>query len=183
LQRAEHADGSPGKPATINDIHATGTGVETGMTNVSRAIENLIYHYAELIDRGDLEGVAQLFRHGEIVSTAHNSRHAGYAEVLKLYRKSCRIYPDCGTPKTRHLTTNIIIEADEDATQADARACFTVLQATPSLALQPIITGRYEDHFKLTNEGWTFARREMFIDLVGDISAHLLYPVDRTQAQ
>lgn len=36
--------------------------------NDSREIENLIYTYAERIDTGDLEGVAELFRNGEIVS-------------------------------------------------------------------------------------------------------------------
>ena len=38
----------------------------------SRQIENLIYRYAELIDEGKLEAVAELFRNGSIVSPAHN---------------------------------------------------------------------------------------------------------------
>ena len=151
--------------------------------NASREIENLICRYAELIDRGDLEGVAQLFSHGEIASTAHNTCHTGYQEVLELYQKSCRIYPDSGTPKTRHLTTNVIVEVAEAGLEGSARACFTVLQATDNLPLQPIIVGRYEDRFRLATEGWEFARREMFIDLVGDCSAHLLYPVSSVQGR
>ena len=39
----------------------------------SRIIENLIYLYAERIDAGDLEGVAELFSNGEIASPAHNA--------------------------------------------------------------------------------------------------------------
>ena len=56
----------------------------------SRHIENLIYRYAELIDQGDRPGVAELFRHGAIVSPAHNTRREGYDEVLEMYKLSCR---------------------------------------------------------------------------------------------
>lgn len=140
-----------------------------------RQIENLIYLYAERIDRGDLEGVAEMFRNGEIVSTTHGTRHAGVDEVLSLYQKSCRLYPDTGSPRTRHLTTNVIVELDPEAQTAMARSYFTVLQATEALPLQPIIAGRYEDAFRHTSTGWEFSRREMFVELIGDCSAHLLY--------
>ncbi|MEZ5569767.1 MAG: nuclear transport factor 2 family protein [Halioglobus sp.] len=147
----------------------------------SREIENLIYIYAERIDSGDLEGVAELFRYGEIVSTTYNTCHAGYDEVLSLYEQACRIYPDSGTPKTRHLTSNVIIEINDSGTAARTRSCFTVLQATETLPLQPIISGRYHDSFTLGTTGWQFARREMFIDLMGDCSAHLLYTLGAAQ--
>lgn len=182
LQRPERA-GQARKSWEKDHINAPGTEIGSDSMNASREIENLLYRYAELIDRGDLEGVAQLFCRGEIVSTAYNTRHAGYHEVLELYQKSCRIYPDCGTPKTRHLTTNVIIDIAEDGNEGSARACFTVLQAAANLPLQPIIAGRYEDCFRLGPEGWEFARREMFIDLMGDCSAHLLYPVSQVQDQ
>ncbi len=145
-----------------------------------RQIENLIYLYAERIDGGDLEGVADLFRNGEIVSTAYDSRHAGYEEVLALYRNSCRLYEDTGTPKTRHLTSNIIIQLDDSGRDAHARSCYTVFQATDSLPLQPIIVGRYEDRFVKSSGEWQFSRREMFVDLVGDLGAHLLYDLSRS---
>lgn len=141
----------------------------------ARQIENLIYTYAERIDAGDLAGVAELFRDAEIVSPAHGSRSAGYDEVLALYRASCRLYEDTGTPKTRHTTTNVIIEIAPSGNEAGARASYTVFQATDQLPLQPIIVGRYADRFRRTGDGWQFARREMYVDLVGDLSAHLLY--------
>jgi len=140
-----------------------------------RQIENLIYRYAEHIDRGELEAVAELFREGEIVSSAPEARFAGYDEVLGLYRASCRIYPDTGTPKTRHLTTNVRITVADDGATARAHSYYSVLQATADLPLQPIIAGHYEDDFRRSGGGWQFARREMFVDLLGDCSAHLLY--------
>ncbi|TXS96525.1 nuclear transport factor 2 family protein [Parahaliea maris] len=139
-----------------------------------RAIENLIYRYAERIDAGDLEGVAELFRHAAIVAPAHDSRQEGYDEVLAMYRASCRIYPETGTPRTRHVTTNVVIEVEGDS--AISRSTFTVFQATESLPLQAIICGRYADTFRLRPDGqWEFSERAMQVDMVGDCSAHLLY--------
>jgi ketosteroid isomerase-like protein len=141
----------------------------------SRCIENLIYCYAERIDAGDLEGVAELFREAVIVSTVHNSRQTGFDEVLKMYQRACRLYQPTGTPLTKHLTTNVIIELDENGEQAYARSYYTVIQATNALPLQPIISGRYKDHFRKTGNKWRFASREMIVDLLGNCSAHLLY--------
>lgn len=140
----------------------------------SRQIENLIYLYAERIDSGDLEGVAELFRDAEIFSPAHDVTRSGYDEVLEMYRLSCRLH-DTGTPLTRHLTTNVIVEVDEGGRSASARSCYTVIQATASLPLQPIISGRYHDRFRKSGDQWQFARREMVVDLIGDCSEHLLY--------
>lgn len=139
-----------------------------------RAIENLIYTYAERIDAGDLEGVAELFRNAAIVAPAHDSRQQGYDEVLAMYRASCRIYPETGTPRTRHVTTNVVIEVEGET--ALSRSTFTVFQATGVLPLQPVICGRYHDTFRLRPDGrWEFSERAMQVDLVGDCSAHLLY--------
>jgi ketosteroid isomerase-like protein len=141
----------------------------------SRRIENLIYCYAERIDAGDLEGVAELFRDGEIISTAHNVRRSGFDEVLKMYQRSCRLYQPTGTPLTKHITTNVIIELQESGEEAVARSYYTVIQATDALPLQTIISGRYKDHFRKADNQWRFSSREMIVDLVGNCSAHLLY--------
>jgi ketosteroid isomerase-like protein len=145
----------------------------------SRQIENLIYSYAEYIDNGDLEGVAELFRAAEIVAPAQHSQQAGFDQVLAMYQASCRVYEDSGTPLTKHLTTNVIIELDESGLEASARSYFTVIQATPALPLQPIISGRYRDQFTKHPQGWQFTRREIWVDLMGDLSAHLLYDANQ----
>ncbi|NQX89912.1 MAG: nuclear transport factor 2 family protein [Halioglobus sp.] len=140
----------------------------------SRQIENLIYLYAERIDNGDLKGVAALFRNAEIFSPAHNVTRTGYDEVLEMYQLSCRLH-DTGTPLTKHLTTNVIIQIDGDGLSASARSYFTVIQATASLALQPIISGKYQDTFRKVDSMWQFSRREMIVELIGNCSEHLLY--------
>ncbi|MBT4520518.1 MAG: nuclear transport factor 2 family protein [Halieaceae bacterium] len=144
--------------------------------DASRHIENLIYTYAERIDAGNLAGVAELFRQGEILAPAHGSHLRGYDDILALYQGACRLYDDTGTPKTKHLTTNVIIEVDGE--QAEARSYYTVIQATDELPLQPIISGRYEDSFVCRDGKWCFAIRQMFVDHIGDCSAHLLDGTD-----
>jgi 3-phenylpropionate/cinnamic acid dioxygenase small subunit len=143
------------------------------MPDSARGIENLVYTYAERIDAGDLDGVAELFRHGRI-EAAPGVVVEGPEKVRRLYDGSTRLYED-GTPRSRHVTTNVIVEVDEDAGTASARASYVVLQQTDELPLQPIIAGRYRDTFHRVDGKWWFDTRQMFVDLTGDLSKHLLF--------
>ena len=147
------------------------------MADPARAIENLLYTYAERLDAGDLEGVAELFTHGRIQASASappEQAVAGRDAVLALYRASTRLYAD-GRPHTRHLTSNAIIEVHDGGLAAAVRSCFTVFQQVDDFPLQPIISGRYHDTFERLDGRWWFDTRLMFVDLVGDLSRHLLY--------
>jgi 3-phenylpropionate/cinnamic acid dioxygenase small subunit len=137
-----------------------------------RAIENLLYTYAELVDLGDLDGVADLFTHGRISTSDGVATFEGRDEVQGMYAAAVIIYPDIGTPKTKHVTTNAIIDIAADG-KASARSYYTVFQATDGLSLQPIITGRYHDTFHRIDATWRFDTRVMFIDQTGDLSRHL----------
>lgn len=143
------------------------------MPDNARQVENLIYAYAERIDAGDLAGVAELFRHGRI-RAGEGVVFEGVDEVRSMYDSATRLY-DCGTPRTKHVTTNVAVEAADDARSASARSYYTVFQATDELPLQPIIAGRYADTFHVVDGGWCFDTREMFVDLTGDLSHHLLF--------
>jgi len=147
------------------------------MPDAARAIENLLYLYAERIDAGDLEGVADLFTHGRIHASPGASpvrTFEGRDAVLTLYRASTRLYED-GTPRTKHVTTNAFIEIEPSGTRASARSGFTVFQQVGDTPLQPILCGRYADTFHSIDGHWRFDTRLMQIDLVGDLSRHLLY--------
>ncbi len=143
------------------------------MSEDSREIENLVYTYAECIDAGDLEAVAELFRNGRI-QAAPQMVCEGPEEVLRMYEGSTRLYDD-GTPRTRHVTTNVAIEVHEDAATGTTRSYYTVFQQTDHLPLQPIIAGRYHDTFHRVGGQWCFDTREIFVDLTGDLSHHLLF--------
>lgn len=135
-----------------------------------RAISNLLFDYARRIDAGDFDGVAELFRHGRICTPQGDV--VGYDAVLAMYRQSTRLYED-GTPRTRHITSNLAITID--GAQARCDSYFTVLQALPDFPLQTIISGRYEDELTLVQDQWQFSCRRMYPDLLGDLSRHLLF--------
>jgi 3-phenylpropionate/cinnamic acid dioxygenase small subunit len=143
------------------------------MLESAREIENLVYEYAERIDAGDLAGVAELFAHGRIEASP-GVVFEGVEEVRRLYDGATRLYDD-GTPRTRHVTTNVIVDVDADAGVASARSSYTVLQQTDELSLQPIIVGRYHDTFHRVADEWCFDTRQMFVDLTGDLDHHLLF--------
>lgn len=148
------------------------------MVDSAREIENLLYTYAERLDGGDLDGVADLFRHGRICGIEDGPPETvfeGREAVRALYGMSTRIYPDTGTPKTKHTTTNVRIEVDDERGTATSRAYYTVTQATDELPLQIIVTGRYHDTFHRVDGTWWFHTRTMFVDQVGDLSHHLEY--------
>jgi hypothetical protein len=146
------------------------------MTPSDVAIANLIFSYAERIDAGDYEGVAELFRYGEITAEGNDQRYRGVDQVRQMYVGWTKRYED-GTPRTKHVTTNLIIEADDESGAARGRSYFTVLQQTAALPLQPIIAGRYHDRFERVDGVWRFTQRHMMTDLIGDLSQHLLRPI------
>ena len=133
---------------------------------------NLVSRYAELIDAGDFDGVADLLE-GAAVGGAEGPLVGGHDAIRGLFASTARLYPD-GTPRTKHVTTNLILDIDEEEHRATARSYWTVLQATEGFALQPILAGRYHDRFARQDGTWRFAERRYLVDLVGDVSAHMM---------
>lgn len=147
------------------------------MIDSARQIENLLYTYAERIDAGNLDGVADLFANGRICVMEDGPPETvftGTTGVRAMYEMATRLYDD-GTPKTKHLTSNARIDVDEVAGTATSTANYLVTQATPDLPLQVIVTGHYHDTFHRIDGAWWFDTRVMFVDQVGDTSHHLKF--------
>ena len=139
------------------------------MTNSAVQILNLVSHYAELIDSGHFEGAAALFTHARI-KTARGE--IGPAEVLAMWCDNVILYED-GTPRTKHVITNPIIDVDEGAGTGTCRTYYTVMQQVGDGPLQPIICGRYHDRFERVNGVWRFCYRDYSLhDMAGDMSQH-----------
>jgi 3-phenylpropionate/cinnamic acid dioxygenase small subunit len=136
-------------------------------------IANLLYSYAEYMDSGDFAGAASLFRHARLRVDGGGDSTVDADTMLSLWRGMVIVYSD-GTPRTKHVVTNPIIEVDDDAATATCRSYYTVLQQTDGFPLQVIVTGRYHDRFERSDGHWRFAYRDYsLIDAVGDISHHL----------
>jgi ketosteroid isomerase-like protein len=141
----------------------------------AEAITNLIYTYAERIDAGDFAGVAELLEHVTLTFEGFGDAVNGREAVERLYTRSTRRYED-GTPKTKHVMTNVIVDVDDDRLTAASRSYFTVLQAVPGeLALQPVIAGRYRHTYQNVDGRWRVTTMHIMIDLTGDLGHHMLF--------
>jgi hypothetical protein len=138
----------------------------------SAQISELIFEYSERIDAGDLEGVADLLA-GAGFGAAAGPLLYGRDKILAMYKATVRIYED-GTPRTKHLVTNVAVRVDPTSETASARSYFTVLQQVPEGPLGPIVSGRYRDRFVNHDGIWRFSERRISTDLVGDVSHHML---------
>ncbi len=147
------------------------------MSDSALEITNLIYRYAELLDAGDLDAVAELFANGRIHGVENGPPETvftGTAAVRQMYELATRIYDD-GTPKTKHNTSNVQLVIDEAQGTARSTSYYCVTQATPELPLQVIVTGHYQDVFHRVDGSWCFGSRTMFVDQIGDLSHHLKF--------
>ena len=134
-------------------------------------ITELLYRYAELIDAGDFDGVGALLARASFGGAATPSV-SGAENIAGLFAMTTRRFPDSGTPKTRHLVLNAIVDVDGDT--ATSRSTFLVVQATDAVPFQPIVAGRYYDRFARDAGGWHFTERKVDVEMVGNISAHLM---------
>lgn len=141
------------------------------------AILNLVYRYPELIDSGDFEGIGRLFADGAIY-TGDGASCVGAAAIQEMYERNTRRYADNGTPHTRHVISNPIVEIDESAGTAVCRSYVVVFQQVEGFALQPVWTNRYEDRFRLVDGSWRFESKTMSDHMPGDVSRHLLVAPD-----
>lgn len=150
------------------------------MSQSRSEITDLIYRYAELIDAGDFDGLGRLLAKASF-GGPETPKASGAQNIAGLFAVTTRRFPEpegprpqagAGTPKTRHLVLNPIVEIDGDA--ATARSTFCVVQATGRVPLQPIVVGRYYDEFARDQDGWHFTARIADVEMVGDVSDHLL---------
>jgi 3-phenylpropionate/cinnamic acid dioxygenase small subunit len=143
-------------------------------------ITDLLYRYAELIDAGDFDGLGGLLARATF-GGPRTPAVTGADRIARLFATTTRRFPEPGagrhraghgTPRTRHLVLNPIVEVDGDT--ATARSTFCVVQATALVVLQPIVVGRYYDRFGRDPQGWHFTGRIADVEMIGDVSEHLL---------
>jgi len=147
------------------------------------AIQTLLVTYPECVDAARLADAAALFEHATYRVVREGQEDPvvaqGAAEVERFFAIT-RVYPD-GTPRTKHVITNIDIRLDGDA--ATSHCTVTVFQQTEVLPLQPIASGHYVDRFERVGGVWRFSERELRNFLYGDRSQHILWEVGAAPAE
>jgi hypothetical protein len=94
------------------------------------------------------------------------------AQAVRRVYDGVRLYD--GSPGTKHVISNLVVEVDEPGGSASSRCSFTVLQGPDARSPRPILSGRYHDAFARDDDGtrWHFTERATLVDLVGDIRGH-----------
>jgi hypothetical protein len=154
------------------------------ITQARFAIEDALFRYAEAIDTGDIETVGVIFAKGGVVMP-NGDKVEGYQAVFELYRDIIIFYDaeeqptpyvrGACSPRTRHVTSNVIYEFDNEVTSAEVRSYFSVYQ---TLAGQNTIIagGRYVDRFEKDIGGWHISERRIYNDNFADMTGHLHNP-------
>ena len=136
-------------------------------------VEDLLFAYASALDEGRIADCTALFARSEFtikgVATVHGSD--GLAELFS----GIIIYED-GTPRTKHIVTNVNVDIAEDGSLARANSYLTVMQRFEDKSLRAIFSGSYDDQFKKDSNGWYFTERIITGALIGDMSQHLKKP-------
>jgi hypothetical protein len=136
------------------------------MSNDIHDLTAMMFRYCELFDTAQFDTFAALFEHGEWHSVG-----PGAPAARRWIEDNILLYD--GLPRTKHVSTNVIVDVAADGASATGSAYVTIFQALPDLPLQPIFSGRYGDRFVRTEDGWQWSRREVFGDLYGDVSRHV----------
>src|SRR3954454_22708676 len=139
------------------------------MSEAHEQIRNLLGRYCEAMDLADWSAVGALFAEGALTEEHGQDVARGAEAVAGLYRGMVQLYD--GTPRTRHLTINTVIEVSGET--AMCRSAFLVLQQLEGGPLQPIAAGRYRDRFACSDGTWSFTERAFLLEQTGDLSAHL----------
>lgn len=129
-------------------------------------LTTMMFRYCELFDSAQFDAFAAFFKHGE-----WHRAGPGAPAARQWIEDNVHLYD--GLPRTKHVTTNLIVQVASDGATATGSAYVTIFQALPDFPLQPIFSGRYADRFERGEDGWRWVRREVFGDLYGDVTRHV----------
>jgi hypothetical protein len=136
-------------------------------------ITALVNSYALLLDSGDMDAVSNLFEHATWRSDPYGTVLRGSAEVRPVYERLK--VAAAGSPRTKHLLTNLTVTVEPGAQTASSHCYWTVLQnVVPTQRIDIILSGQYSDQFEKSDGKWRFTDRLIKVDLQGDQSA----PID-----
>jgi hypothetical protein len=141
------------------------------MVDDVQAIKNVVLSYVELLDLGDLDGLADVFTRATVRMPGSANELRGPDAFKESIQHSVQFYD--GIPSTKHVVSNIIVEIHDDRRTATARSYYTAFQARPELPLQPILAGRFHDLLERDGDDWHIVERMIYTDLIGDLRFHV----------
>jgi len=119
--------------------------------------------YAEVIDRWDIDGLAEVFA-PDAVLTAPGRRFDGLQAIQGFYRSVVAADPS----RRRHFITNVAV-VDADDHQVTLAAAFIYVTGTGGLSI--IGWGRYVDTFTLVDGQIWITAKDITVDHRGPVEA------------
>ena len=122
-------------------------------------IQDLLYHYADLIDRKQFEALRAVFTADAHVDYSAFGGSVGTLEQTIAFLTSA--VTDDSIPNSQHLNANIQVELAGDAARGRVM-CFNPMEmALPDGGTRTYFLGLwYLDEYRRTHDGWRIARRE-----------------------
>jgi hypothetical protein len=143
------------------------------MSDARHHISKLIFTCDQRNDDGDFDGVGELFAHAYIgVEGMGENVCEGAEATAQQFKDTTKVYAEGGA-RTHHISTNLIIEVDEEAGTATCQSHYVMYQQTDELPLQPIDAGRNFDTFERVDGVWRWKTRYIRVLLHGNLSHHL----------
>jgi len=143
------------------------------MRTPEESIRRLIFECAEMLDSANYDGLGQLFARATVHVTGVNAPIKGSDDICDFFDGMNHRDSD-GSPGTRFLTSNTIVDFSDDERSARSRSYFVCFQGSKS-HLAPIAAGRYHDQFSRAAGGWDFTERRVVLDLFGQMDDHVRY--------
>jgi ketosteroid isomerase-like protein len=137
---------------------------ESAPLSDAETIARLVHAYTDLVAKGDLDGIANLFIHGAVSGDAHPVPAVGRAAVLELYRAT--LASSAGGPRRlRVATTDLQMQINDTAGTAACVSRFTVRPSDAGDTDTVLFEGRYLDEFARFDGEWAFTRRHVALDM------------------
>ncbi len=140
---------------------------------IQEGVRRLLFAYSEGVDSGRFEDVADLFGDGGIYGEVDGPAARGRGQVLAAMKGNVRVYD--GVPRTRHVVSNVVIDIDGSGESARCRSYVQVVHQPPGGEISTIVAGTYHDVVVRDGDSWKFAERRMHLELIGDLSTHLIH--------
>ena len=128
-------------------------------------IRNLVARLGHLADDGDLQVYLSLFTPDAEWHTPTGEVRRGHTDILAGANERRVTGVQGPGTDSRHVNTTLWVEVGDDGT-ARAQSYFLYLR---SCSTSPVLvsTGRYNDEFRETPDGWKMARRVLVADVNG----------------
>ena len=133
----------------------------------SASIMRLMHDYCTAIDHGDFTRFGLPMKGARWLVEGEPPSPGSATNVI--------VYDD-GSPRTKHVISNIDITLADSGSEATGHSYVQVYQKAPDRPLQVIFAGEYFDEFRCMGGERSFANRDIRYPLFGDLSGHLKDP-------